>query len=56
METLIEASNNNWFNFFIIFVNDEANCNFWPTYVEIWDVHPNSVRPNEYSDWLSYTM
>jgi len=39
MEKLIEeASNNNWFNFFVIFVNDEANCNFWPTYVEIWDI------------------
>jgi len=28
METLIEESNNNSFNFFVIFVNDEANCNF----------------------------
>ena len=48
METLIEeASNNNLFNFFVIFVNDEANGNFWPTYVEIWDNHPKLVRPRQ---------
>jgi len=48
METLIEASNNNWYNFFVIFVNDEANFNFWPTYVEIWDICPNLVWPTKH--------
>jgi len=31
---------------FVIFVNDEANCNFWPTYVEIWDIRPKLVQPS----------
>ena len=47
METLIEeALNNNCVNFFVIFVNHEANCIFWPTYVEIWVIRPILVRPN----------
>ena len=46
MEMLIEeAWNNNWFNFFVNFMNDEANYIFWPTwtYVEIWDIRPKLV-------------
>jgi len=32
IETFMEeASNNNWYNFFVIFVNDGPNRNFWPT-------------------------
>jgi len=32
--------------FFVIFVNDEANSNFWPTYIDIWNIHPKLVQPN----------